>query len=99
MPSLEKARFGRLGQALYSKTVLWAETGDIQRPGQTGSPTVEGSGPLKGKRRKVALWNDGRTCASVPCQFQHACSLRRGDHRKMACVLARERPPTPTTSL
>ena len=56
-----------------------------------GSPTVDGSSPPKGKRRKVAIcfaWNDGRTCALVPCQFQHACSRCGGDHRKMACVLA-----------
>ena len=33
MPSLEKARFGHLDQALYTKTVLWAGTGGIQRPG------------------------------------------------------------------
>ena len=55
MPSLEKARFGHLDQALYTKMVLWAGTGGIQRPGQMGSPTVEGSGLPKGKRRKVAI--------------------------------------------
>ena len=67
---------GKGHQALYTKTVLWVGTGHIQKSGQTMSPTVDGSGPPKGKRREVPTcfaWNDGRTCASVPCRFQHAC--------------------------
>ena len=79
LPALEAAEFGKLDQALFTRTFLSAgAAGSAQR--QLGS-----------KRCKLAAcyaWNDGKNCVSMPCRFSYVCSRCGGDHRKSLC------PPT-----
>ena len=84
--SLEKAQFGRLDQALYTKAILSA---GVQRSAHLPLPSLESSGQPKRKKCKGMVcfaWNDGRVCASVPCHYQHMCSRCGGDHLKLACM-------------
>ncbi len=95
-PSLEKAEFGRMDQALYTKAILSAGCLKSTQP-----PPSEGTSLPKGKKRKLMVcfaWNDGRVCASMPCRYQHVCSRCGGDHRKSACTSAAEGQPSPAAS-
>ncbi len=85
VPSLEKAEFGRLDQALYTRCLLSAGPGGALRSVQ--GPSDSGPTPRPKRRREVACfaWNDGRPCAVIPCRFQHICSRCGGEHRKAAC--------------
>lgn len=94
-PSLEKAEFGRVDQALYTKAILSA--GSL-KPAQP--PPSESSSLPKAKKRKMMVcfaWNDGRLCASTPCRYQHVCSRCAGDHRKSACSAVSEGQPSSAT--
>ncbi len=78
IPALELAEFGKLDQALYTRSIF--DTG-VQAEGRSAPPA---------KRRKVApcfAWNDGKPCVASPCRFSHVCSKCGGDHRKPACLL------------
>ncbi len=89
VPSLEKAEFGRLDQALYTRCLLSASSSGAQKA--TQSPSTDSGSAPKLKRRRVTAcfaWNDGRACVAIPCRFQHICSRCGGDHKKSAC------PPT-----
>ena len=90
LPALEAAEFGKLDQALFTRTFLSAgAAGSAQRGGSVAQ--VEGRTQLGSKRRKLAAcyaWNDGKNCVSTPCRFSHVCSRCGGDHRKSLC------PPT-----
>ena len=86
---LEQAEFGRLDQALYTRTILASGAGGGQRTSQV----LPAEGQRKAKRWKAAAcfaWNDGRACAATPCRYVHSCSRCGGDHRKSACVPAVE---------
>ncbi len=95
-PSLEKAEFGRVDQALYTKAILSARSLKLAKP-----PPLESSSLPKAKKRKMMVcfaWNDGRLCASLPCRYQHVCSRCAGDHRKSACSAASEGQPSSATT-
>ncbi len=84
MPSLDKAEFGRLDQALYTRCLLSSGSSGTQRTAH-GPPSDSGLVP-KVKRQRVTAcfaWNNGRACASKLCCFQHICSRCGGDHRKV----------------
>ena len=53
LPALEQAEFGRLDQALYTKTILASGTGGVQRSSQV--LTTEGQGKRRGGRLLYAL--------------------------------------------
>ena len=84
LPSLEKATFGWVDQALFTKTILATGVGGTQKP--TQGPSQDGGGPPKAKRWRASMvcfaWNDGRPCAYLPCRYQHTRSRCGGDHRK-----------------
>ena len=57
LPALESAKFGRLNQALFTRTIFSAGgAGSAQRGGPP--PHSEGRNQSLSKRRKVAAWND-----------------------------------------
>ncbi len=88
IPSLEKAVFERLDQALFTRCLLSSKAGAIQKPTQ-GLSTDSGLVP-KAKRLRVTAcftWNDSRPCAAIPCCFQHVFSRCGGEHKKSACPL------------
>ena len=64
LPALEVAEFGKLDQALFTRTFLTAGAAGSAQQG--GSVTqVEGRTQLGSKRRKLAAcyaWNDGKNC-------------------------------------
>ncbi len=86
VPSLERAEFGRLDQALFTRCLLSSGAGASQKP--TQSPSTDSGMVPKAKRRRVTAcfaWNDSRPCAVIPCRFQHVCSRCGGEHKKSAC--------------
>ena len=74
LPSLEKAEFGKLDQALYTRSILTARAGSGPAP-PSQSPS-EWQGP-PGPKRKCSMacfaWNDGKSCVSTPCRITHVC--------------------------
>ncbi len=91
VPSLEKAEFGRLDQALYTRCLLSSGPGGALRWPSDSGPTS------RPKRRRVIAcftWNDGRPCAVIPCRFQHICSRCGGEHHALPWKKGRERHPT-----
>ena len=69
LPALERADFGKLDQALFTRTMM---SPSAPRDAQRGGPAsgVEGRPASPQKRRKVAAcyaWNDGKPCVSSPC--------------------------------
>ena len=100
IPALESAEFGKLDQALYTRSIF--ATG-VAGSGQRGGPSVqaEGKSTPPAKRRKVApcyAWNDGRPCVATPCRFSHVCSKCGGDHRKSVCPPPVESSSAPVSS-
>ena len=85
LTSLDKAEFGRLDQALYTRSLLATAAGGA--PKTSNPPPHESSAPRTKKRRVAACFafNDGRACAATPCRYQHICSRCSGDHRRSAC--------------
>ncbi len=62
-------------------------------PKSTQGPPDSGSKPRPKRRRVISCfaWNDGRSCAAVPCRFQHICSRCGGEHKKPACPHVEDR--------
>ncbi len=101
IPALESAEFGKLDQALFTRSIF--ATG-VAGSGQRGGASVqaEGRSVPPAKRRRVApcfAWNDGKLCASTPCRFSHVCSKCGGDHRKFACTPPVESASGPASSV
>ena len=100
LPSLESAEFGRLDQALFTRTIFAAGgAGSAQR--NSAAPHVESrSQPAPKRRRTMACfaWNDSRSCVSSPCRFSHICSRCGGEHRKSSCPPTGESPSVPSGS-
>ena len=89
LPALERADFGKLDQALFTRTMM-SPSPSAPRGAQRGGPAsgVEGRPAPVQKRRKVAAcyaWNDGKPCGSSPCRFSHVRSKCGGDHKKSVC--------------
>ena len=90
LPALERADFGKLDQALFTRTMM---SPSAPRGAQRGGPAsgVESRPASPQKWRKVAAcyaWNDGKPCVSSPCRFSHVYSKCGGDHKRSVC------PPT-----
>ena len=100
LPALELAEFGKLDQALFTRTFFSdGGTGHSQRSGPI--PQVEGRNPQAAKRRKVAAcfaWNDMKSCVVTPCRYSHVCSRCGGEHRKASCPPPSESSPAPASS-
>ena len=92
LPALELAEFGRLDQALFTRTIFSSGGAGIsQRGGPTSQP--ESRNPPAAKRCRVAsrfAWNDRKSCVATPCRYFHICSRCGGEYRKTSC------PPPPT---
>ena len=86
LTSLDKAEFGRLDRALYTRTLFDTAAGGA--PKTSSLPPYESSAPRTKKRRVAACFafNDGRACAATPYRYQHIYSRCSGDHRRSACV-------------
>ena len=93
LPALELAKFGRLDQALFTRTIFSSGgAAGISQPGGP-APQPESRNPPAAKRRRVApcfAWNDGKSRVATPCRYYHICSRCGGEHRKTSC------PPPPT---
>ena len=91
LPSLEKAEFGKLDQALYTRSILVARAGGGPAPPSQSLPEWQGPpGPKRKRSMACFAWDDGRNCVSTPCRFTHVCFRCGGDHRKGQCGPAAE---------
>ena len=71
LPALELAEFGRLGQALFTRTIFSSGGAGISQRGGH-APQPESRNPPAAKRRRVAscfAWNDGKSCVATPCRY------------------------------